>query len=126
MINVDLNAPYQTYPDKLPDQPAAGVAFSTGSTPWGFAASIGLGLGGDVRADSLDAVLRSADDTVLLFAVDKGYVQVGERLTVPPKADVQRVRVNLAAGACALVIQASEDPRGRPVVLEEVVLNNEE
>ena len=125
MINVDLTADYQSYPNKSAEQPGAGVSFSTGSTPWAYVAAIGLGLGGDVRAESLDVVIEAANESVFLMVVDKAYTQVGERTEVTARG-VQRVRVALPSNTYSLVVQAGQSPAGASVTLIEVVLNNAE
>ena len=119
---VDLNAPYQTYSERLADAPEGVVALSTGMQPWGYAAAVGLGLGGDVSAQTVEVAILTAVEPVYLFMVDNGYHPVGERFVVTPKTAAQLVTLPLGASAYSLVVQSGDRPQMARVTLLSVLL----
>jgi SAM-dependent methyltransferase len=121
-IALDLTAPYQSYAHPQTPTPQGGAAFSTGAVSWYFLAGVALALGGVTAGVTLEAVIHTPDEPLYLLAVDEAYAQVGERVAVRAGPGTQTVRLDLPAGAYALVVQAADSPRGAPVWLQRVAL----
>ena len=118
--SIDLKQNYQFYASPLPDAGAPGAVFSSGSQPWGYAASIAFAAEGAAPALDLQVMIESRDDTVYLLIVDKDYVQQGARVEVPPGYGSRSFVLPLSAEGAILVVQAGGTPQNKPVVLHSV------
>ena len=117
--DLDLTESYHFYAAPLPaEKPKA--AFSSGSNPWGYAASIGLTDGLTAPSEDLVVLIETRDEPVHLLVVDKDYAQLGERIAIPVAHQPQAVTLHVPKGAAALVVQAGEAPKESPVVLHRV------